>query len=352
MPLRITLALALLIGLWPGSVARAEVRPYRLPHPLDLEGNWHAEERVHVHDDLPVGLDSFADVDGVMVFLGDPAAFGYAGTIYSYVGVHPLPASVGGYCGIHGPHSHAFTPEGRYRRDAQGRYAFAGALRGGVRTYIPGRVEPALAVRPAAAANVAAPAWLVATAYGPGGSLLYLPIPIGALDAGPITYGPVSGAGPFPTVGCGRTFRHSDGRVTWTPDLSCASVATSYGYPGASYGYPGASYGYPGASYGYPGASGSSGHAGAGASGHGDPPSAYDAAGHAGYPVGDLHTGVPHSDTYAPRPHGAPSVAHPAPRPRRAAPRPRRAAPRSRRARVPRRGLPRARPPLAPPFAR
>lgn len=138
------------------GVARAEPRAYRGPHPVDDAGHWHPDETVHVHEQLAVGLDAFADVDGVLVFLGDPVAYGWTGDVFAYRGAHPLPARVGGYCGIRGEHRHTFAPEGSYRRDDTGAYAFVGAMRGGVPTYVPGRLAPD--VVPHAAVAVAAPA--------------------------------------------------------------------------------------------------------------------------------------------------------------------------------------------------
>lgn len=131
--------LAALAGLIVGvSGARAEPRPYRGPHPVDYAGTWHLDRSVHVHDELPVGLGPFAEVDGVLVFLADPIEFGYEGTVWRYRGAHPLPAVVTGYCGIPGEHRHPFPPEGEFRSE-DGVYVFVGALRGGVPTYRPGQ---------------------------------------------------------------------------------------------------------------------------------------------------------------------------------------------------------------------
>ena len=94
-----------------------------------------------MHDLLPVGLGPFAEVDGVMIFLGDPRAYGWQGPVYEYRGAHPLPARVGGYCGLTGGHRHPFAPEGDYRvLDGVNRYA--GALRGGVGIHRPGQLAP------------------------------------------------------------------------------------------------------------------------------------------------------------------------------------------------------------------
>lgn len=123
------------------STAAAEARPYRGPHPVDLEGNWHEEESVHVHDDLPVGLAPFAAVDGVLVFLADPLAYGWDAAVWTYDGVHPLPARIGEYCGIEEEHRHPFAPEGRFREE-HGVHRYVGALRGGVPQHRPGRMEP------------------------------------------------------------------------------------------------------------------------------------------------------------------------------------------------------------------
>jgi hypothetical protein len=147
MKARPLLALSLVLGL--PAAALAEPRPYRGPHPLDLEGHWHLDESVHVHDDLPVGLAPFAAIDGVMVFLADPLAYGYPGESWAYQGQHPLPARYGALCGLEGEHRHPFSPEGGdYRRSATGTYRFTGALPGGVPTHRPGRVAPPTPVTP------------------------------------------------------------------------------------------------------------------------------------------------------------------------------------------------------------
>jgi hypothetical protein len=120
--------------------AQAEPRPYRGPHPIDLEGRWHDESAVHVHDDLPVGLEPFASIDGVLVFLADPVGYGWAGETWTYRGAHPLPPRLDGTCGISAEHRHPFAPEGDFRRGEDGVYRFTGALRGGEPTSVPGRV--------------------------------------------------------------------------------------------------------------------------------------------------------------------------------------------------------------------
>jgi hypothetical protein len=122
--------------------ARAEPRPYRGAHPIDHEGHWHDDPSVHVHDDLPIGLGPFVSIDGALVFLSDPVAYGYRGDVWTYGGTHPLPPSYAGVCGIAGEHRHNFVPEGEYRRDENGSFHFTGALRGGSPTYVPGRPSP------------------------------------------------------------------------------------------------------------------------------------------------------------------------------------------------------------------
>lgn len=175
---RATLALAVLF-LVP-SVARAELRAYRGAHPVDLEGRWHLEEGAHVHDELPVGLEPFGDVDGVLVFLGDPAAYGWSGDVWSYRGAHPLPGGLAGYCGLAGAHEHPFAPEGSFRREQGGAYVFTGGMRGGLAMVRPRRVAPR---HPVAAANPAGPPvgpyWLGGCLHtvvaGPGGPV---PVPV------------------------------------------------------------------------------------------------------------------------------------------------------------------------------
>lgn len=143
-------ALALLAGLSAlalAPTAHAEPLPYRGPHPVGFDGSWHLEREVHVHDRLPVGTEPFARVEGVHVFLGDPVAHGYEGTVWTYEGVHPLPWGMPGYCGLSGEHDHPFAPEGQYRRDRGGVYDYVGPLRGGLGTYRPRRVGVPRAVR-------------------------------------------------------------------------------------------------------------------------------------------------------------------------------------------------------------
>lgn len=168
--MRAFLGLSLLLtGTASPALGQAEALPYRGPHPLDLDGHWHEEGAVHVHATLPVGLGPFARIDGVMVFLADPVAYGWDGDVFTYLGVHPLPPRIGEYCGIDGEHRHWFAPEGEFRRDAEGRHRFAGALRGGVPMHRPGRAEPE---RPVPAPAVGPPAPVYAYPVGwvaPGG---------------------------------------------------------------------------------------------------------------------------------------------------------------------------------------
>jgi hypothetical protein len=124
------------------SPAQAQARAYRGPHPLDLDGHWHLEDTVHVHGELAVGFDPFGDVDGVLVVLGDPVAFGYEGDAWTYRGAHPLPGGLRGYCGLGGEHRHPFAPEGAFRREDDGVHVYVGAMRGGIEMVRPGRVMP------------------------------------------------------------------------------------------------------------------------------------------------------------------------------------------------------------------
>ncbi|MFW6067675.1 MAG: hypothetical protein ACOC97_04995, partial [Myxococcota bacterium] len=125
----------------PAGPARAEARPYRGPHPVDDRGGWHFEQDVHVHDTLPLGSEPFGEVEGVLVFLGDPLAYGYDGAVWAYDGIHPIPLG-DAYCGLRDVHRHPFPPEGDFRRDDGDTYRYVGALRGGVPTVHPGRVAP------------------------------------------------------------------------------------------------------------------------------------------------------------------------------------------------------------------
>ena len=162
------LFVALLSFGWISSV-HAEAMPYRGPHPIDLEGHWHDEASVHVHDDLPVGRAPFAEIDGVLVVLASPRAYGYRGDVWTYRGAHPLGPAFNGDCGIVGEHAHAFAPEGSFRREPSGTYVFSGALRGGVRTHVPGRVAPDVAIavsQPTPPAAVIAPCRVYENANG------------------------------------------------------------------------------------------------------------------------------------------------------------------------------------------
>jgi len=134
-------AAAATLALLFASRAEAEARPYRGPHPVDLEGHWHLEDGVHVHEDLAVGTEPFGAVDGVLVFLADPVAYGWTGEVWTFRGAHPLPGGLRGYCGIGGDHRHPFAPEGAFRRD-DGVYVFTGAMRGGRDMVRPGRLGP------------------------------------------------------------------------------------------------------------------------------------------------------------------------------------------------------------------
>lgn len=133
-------ALALVAAL--PVAARADARAYRGPHPIDLDGHWHLDDSLHVHDDLVVGLEPFGDVEGVLVFLADPLAFGWSGDVWTYRGAHPLPGGLPGYCDVPGEHRHPFAPEGSFRREDDGTYVFIGGMRGGFAMVRPGRVTP------------------------------------------------------------------------------------------------------------------------------------------------------------------------------------------------------------------
>lgn len=119
-----------LLGLLISTGARAQTPRYVGPHPVDLEGHWHTGE-THTHDGLGVGPGPFVEVGDARVFLGDPVSFGYEGTVFTYRGAHPLPFGLEAYCSLRGEHAHPFAPEGSYRHERDGVYAYVGALRGG-----------------------------------------------------------------------------------------------------------------------------------------------------------------------------------------------------------------------------
>lgn len=112
------------------SGAQAQAARYVGPHPVDLEGHWHTGDS-HTHDGLGVGPGPFVEVGDARVFLGDPVSFGYGGTVFTYRGAHPLPFGLDAYCSLRGEHAHPFAPEGSYRHERDGVYAYIGALRGG-----------------------------------------------------------------------------------------------------------------------------------------------------------------------------------------------------------------------------
>ncbi len=162
------LALATTVG---ASRARADVRTYLGPHPIDLAGHWHFEEGLHPHDALPIGAGPFGEVDGALVFLADPLEWGFDGDVWTYRGAHPLPGGVQAYCGIAGDHRHEFAPEGAYRFDeASAAHVYAGALRGGVAMITPGRAAPPQPIVVAGSRPPIAPYW-----YPGGGGSAYAP---------------------------------------------------------------------------------------------------------------------------------------------------------------------------------
>jgi hypothetical protein len=194
---------AIALSLWglASNVAHAQPRPYRGPHPVDLEGHWHDESSVHVHDTMAVGLEPFVSVDGVMVFMADPGAYGYAGQLWTFRDGHPLPAGMGtGYCAIGGAHRHYFAPEGEgsFRRTSDGAYVFTGTMRGGVASYVPERLVPP------------ADAPVTLTAQTPSGTTPYCPM-IGRVVNGLTVYEPNL----HPGFACVRN----------------PHVAATYGYP-------------------------------------------------------------------------------------------------------------------------
>ena len=141
---------AVCLCLFQGSLVRAEPAPYRGPHPIDLDGHWHDDSSVHVHNQL--GLEGFSNVDGVWLFLGDPATYAYSGSTWTYAGAHPLPFGMTGYCGMDGTHRHPFFPEGEYTRRANGSYAFASPMRGGWQSYRPSGTQQPVVVADSATA--------------------------------------------------------------------------------------------------------------------------------------------------------------------------------------------------------
>lgn len=133
--------IVLAIVLLPTS-ALAQARAYRGPHPIDLEGHWDLEDELHVHVGLVVGEEPFVEVDGALLFLGDPVAYGWEREVWIFRGAHPLPGGLHGYCGLTGDHAHPFAPEGAFRQESGGAYVFAGGMRGGLPMLRPARVAP------------------------------------------------------------------------------------------------------------------------------------------------------------------------------------------------------------------
>lgn len=151
--------------------ASAQSGTFRGPHPVDLDGHWHFEDAEHVHDGLPVGPGPFGEVEGVLVFLGDPVAYGYDGEVWTYEGAHPLSGGLRGYCGLTRSHRHPFAPEGSYRRTRDGAYVFSGGMRGGRAMVVPSRLEPDEPVIVAPPAGVTTPFLFAGCTYAfhPGG---------------------------------------------------------------------------------------------------------------------------------------------------------------------------------------
>lgn len=172
-------ALVGLAAIWP-TQASAQAT-YRGLHPIDLDGHWHLEDAEHVHDGLPVGDAPFGEVDDVLVFLGDPLAYGYDGEVWTFANAHPLPGGISGYCGISRAHRHPWAPEGGYRRSSNGSYRYIGAMRGGWTMTEPARIAPATPVIAAPPAGSSAPfLWagcMHALAPGSRGGVVVAPTP-------------------------------------------------------------------------------------------------------------------------------------------------------------------------------
>lgn len=220
-PLRTTIALAAALALLGASGAAAQARPYRGPHPIDLEGHWHLEEAVHVHDELPVGSAPFGEVEGVRVFLADPVAYGWPGEVWTFRGAHPLPGGLRGYCAIGGEHRHPFAPEGSFRRD-DGVYVFTGAMRGGRDMVRPARLEPrhpvVTAERPPVAPFGVVPfgACPHRLVWGPDGPVR-VPLPGCRRRAAPRRSGPGRRGGARPAPSSGSWFDGNYSRVESRP---------------------------------------------------------------------------------------------------------------------------------------
>ncbi len=216
---RLLASAVVLASLAPG-LASAQAR-YRGPHPVDLDGHWHLEDAEHVHDGLSVGEAPFGVVDEVRVFLGDPLAYGYDGEVWTYTQAHPLPGGLNGYCGVTQPHRHPFAPDGRYRRERSGGYAYVGGMRGGRAMAVPSRLTPRTPViAPAPPIAPTAPFLWAGCLHrldpGSRGGVRLVQSPGCAAIVGP--FGRARDAPP-PGRGRGSYFDGNYGRVRRSPDL-------------------------------------------------------------------------------------------------------------------------------------
>ena len=181
---------ALLASLTAAGAAQADARTYIGPHPLDFQGNWDFEAGAHVHENLPIGTGPFGEVEGALIFLADPLAWGYQRTVWTYRGTHPLPGGVQAYCDVTGDHRHVFAPEGAYQVEDSGVYVYAGALRGGVAMIRPRRPAPA---RPVTTARRARSRVVPYGGYG------YYGVPRGAMRRAPARSRSGSPQAPLPS---------------------------------------------------------------------------------------------------------------------------------------------------------
>jgi hypothetical protein len=106
------MAVALWLVLGAGT---ASARPAHFlgPHPIATKfgGGYCYIEGPHIHIYPPDHPVLYHDVDGELVFTGDPSPFGYEGPRYKFYGHHPVPGMPGDvYCYLDGPHVHVYAP--------------------------------------------------------------------------------------------------------------------------------------------------------------------------------------------------------------------------------------------------
>ncbi|MSP62265.1 MAG: hypothetical protein EXR72_18430 [Myxococcales bacterium] len=83
------------------------------PVPYEYGSGYCYVEGAHTHEYAPFDQYLFREFNGYYYFVGDPADFGYAHTVYGFNGNHPIPGAWGGgYCYMSWGHRHPYEPVG------------------------------------------------------------------------------------------------------------------------------------------------------------------------------------------------------------------------------------------------